>query len=104
MADENATKRIPVTPTAWDEVRDFCSGLSANYSEGILFLLDKVKHPNEDSLTAGRRLRDEFAIAWSNQQKSADEVVRELAQRIEQLPEQQRAVVDDFLRSLSDKS
>lgn len=60
MADETATKRIPVTPTAWDEVRDFCNGLGANYSEGLLYLLSKVKQPQEDTFNAGRRLRDEF--------------------------------------------
>lgn len=55
--DETASKRIPVTPTAWEAIKDFCSGMGVNYSEGLMFLLEQVTEPGEDAMLAGRRLR-----------------------------------------------
>lgn len=57
---EQATSRVSVTPTAHEELKDFKNGLGADFSEAILFLLEQVKHPNESSISAGKRLRDNF--------------------------------------------
>lgn len=68
MSDEKAIKRIALTPSVFDDTRDFCNGLTANYSEGLQFLLQQIALPGEDTLTAGRRLRDQFN-QWKAAQK-----------------------------------
>lgn len=58
--NETATKRIAVTPTTFENVKDFTNGLSVTYDEALDFLLRSVMQPDEDALMAGRRLRSEF--------------------------------------------
>jgi hypothetical protein len=62
MSDKNeiATKRIALTPTHFDQIRDFSRGLGATYDEAIELLLSLAKQPGEDELIAGRRLRDKL--------------------------------------------
>lgn len=57
MANETATKRIPVTPTTFDTIRDFCHGLNMNYSECLQFMLAQLKNGEESPIEAGLRLR-----------------------------------------------
>lgn len=57
---EKTTNRIPVTPTAHDELRDFRSGLNGSFSDAILLLLRLARREGEDNFTAGRRFREEL--------------------------------------------
>lgn len=56
---ELATKRIPITPSAFEQIREFCRGLDVSYSDGLNFLLNSVMEKGEDAHGAGRRLRDD---------------------------------------------
>jgi len=58
--NETATKRIAVTPTTFENVKDFTNGLSVTYDEALEFLLRSVMKPGEDAIMTGRRLRDTF--------------------------------------------
>lgn len=54
---EKVTKRIPLTPTANQRIKDFADGLGERYAEAIELLLDLAKEENESDFDAGRRLR-----------------------------------------------
>jgi hypothetical protein len=54
---EIASKRIALTPTTFDQLRDFSRGLGMQYDDAIQVLLGMAAHPGEDMLIAGRRLR-----------------------------------------------
>lgn len=54
---EKVSKRIPLTPSANQRIKDFADGLGERYAEAIELLLDSIKEPNESDFEAGRRLR-----------------------------------------------
>ena len=54
---EKVTKRIPLTPTANQRIKDFADGLGERYAEAIELLLDMVEQEHESDFEAGRRLR-----------------------------------------------
>ncbi len=58
---ETASKRLPVTPSTFDKIRDFSRGLDASYDEAIQYLLSLAVQPKEEEMFAGRRLRDAFS-------------------------------------------
>jgi hypothetical protein len=55
---ETSSKRIPLTPTTFEKLRDFSRGLGTSYDETIDALLKLVVIPDEDPLLAGRRFRE----------------------------------------------
>lgn len=60
MSAETATKRIPVTPTAFDTFRDFCRGLDMNYSDCVEFIFKQLVKDDETPIEAGIRLQKQL--------------------------------------------
>lgn len=56
---ENTTKRIPLTPDAFELIRGFARGSDLEYSEVIRLLVGQVVQPGESPLAAGERFREE---------------------------------------------
>lgn len=55
---ETATKRIPLSPKTWEQLRDFKNGLHCDYDTAIqkLFELGLKDHP-QDKYQAGKSIR-----------------------------------------------
>lgn len=66
------TSRVPVTPDTHSRLQDFARGLGATFDDAINFLMDKTID-KEESLMAGRKLRDEFRhLAKSGSKEDED--------------------------------
>lgn len=58
MATENATNRIPVTPSIHERLKEFRSGLNVSFDEAIELLLHLARREDEGDFEAGKRLRE----------------------------------------------
>ena len=66
MSKGIASKRIPLTDSTWEALRDFTNGLGTTYDEAVQLLLNAVVKHGENPLMAGHRLRtDELPPASS---------------------------------------
>lgn len=68
MSKEAATSRMPVTPSTHERMKEFKNGLSAEFDDALIVLLDIAVQSGEDEYSAGKRLRDRL-----KQLKAADE-------------------------------
>ena len=68
--NERATKRLSVTPAAFERFRSFCQGLDAEYSEAIDILVSSALKSETDPFLAGFRIRNERILKERKTRKS----------------------------------